>query len=42
MEEGKFFGKSGMGRWIERPELATKPNGRPATDSWLVADEEAV
>lgn len=30
VKEGAFFGTPGHGQWIERPELATKPNGHAA------------
>ena len=28
MKHGAFFGQPGTGNWIDRPVLATKPNGR--------------
>ncbi|MEP0944012.1 MAG: dihydropyrimidinase [Rhizobiaceae bacterium] len=35
VENGKFRGQPGDGHWIDRPNLATRPNGNPAADSWL-------
>ena len=30
VKDGAFFGTPGQGQWIDRPELATKPNGQSA------------
>ncbi len=38
MQDDKFFAQPGSGKWINRPELATRPlnsiQGSPAKDSW--------
>jgi len=39
VRDGKFLGQPGSGRWIDRPRLATQPNGSPASDSWTGAIE---
>jgi dihydropyrimidinase len=33
MKEGAFLGKPRQGKWIDRPELATRPPGKKALDS---------
>ena len=33
MKDGAFLGKPGQGKWIDRPELATRPAGKKALDS---------
>ncbi|MCJ8308810.1 MAG: dihydropyrimidinase [Rhizobiaceae bacterium] len=35
VEDGAFRGVPGSGKWIPRPQLATQPNGNPATDAWV-------
>lgn len=35
VENGRFRGQAGAGQWIDRPTLATRPNGSPAGDSWI-------
>ena len=35
VDAGKFLGQPGSGQWIKRPELATRPTGQPAADSWI-------
>lgn len=35
MNGGVLAGKPGEGKWIDRPELATRPTGKPAGDSWI-------
>lgn len=37
VEEGNFLGQPGSGKWIDRPKLATRPNGQPAADAWIQA-----
>lgn len=35
MNGGMLSGKPGNGKWINRPQLATRPSGKPALDSWI-------
>lgn len=37
VEDGKLLAQPGCGKWINRPNLATRPNGRPAADAWIQA-----
>ncbi|NKB50727.1 MAG: dihydropyrimidinase [Rhizobiaceae bacterium] len=34
MRNDEFFAQPGCGQWINRPKLATRPKGSPASDSW--------
>jgi dihydropyrimidinase len=35
VDDGRFLGQPGQGKWIDRPALATQPRGKVPADSWI-------